>query len=197
MKYLLSNLKGIIKRVHFKKLITDKHFLLHLRNGTKTLKLDVCGGRFPYGHGYMNVDIQRLPEVDIIADIRKKIPVPDNTVSEIFSCGTLEHFSLEEIDSILREFCRILRPGGRLIIGVPSLKKICDAYLSGEMDFDMVNQYLYGAQKTKYDIHKSIFDFENIKVYLKNTGFCEIEEAAYDMPFHLSRYMMKVICKKA
>jgi predicted SAM-dependent methyltransferase/tetratricopeptide (TPR) repeat protein/SAM-dependent methyltransferase len=52
------------------------------------IKLDICGGEFPYGNGFLNVDIRALPNVDIVADVSKGLHFADDTVDEILSCGT-------------------------------------------------------------------------------------------------------------
>jgi dolichol-phosphate mannosyltransferase len=47
------------------------------------------------------------------------IPLPDNSVEGIYNLGVMEHFTEEEICSILTEFKRVLTPGGRMIIFWP------------------------------------------------------------------------------
>lgn len=47
------------------------------------------------------------------------IPAEAGEYDGIYNLGVMEHFSREEIDHILREFYRILRPNGRLVIFWP------------------------------------------------------------------------------
>ena len=47
------------------------------------------------------------------------IPLPDASVDGIYNLGVMEHFTVAEIQRILAEFCRVLRPGGRMIIFWP------------------------------------------------------------------------------
>jgi len=47
------------------------------------------------------------------------IPLPPASVDGIYNLGVMEHFTSEEIDRILVDFFRVLRPGGRLIIFWP------------------------------------------------------------------------------
>jgi len=50
-------------------------------------------------------------------DVRA-LPFPDGCFDVVYSMGTIEHFA--ESDVAVREICRVLKPGGRAIIGVPN-----------------------------------------------------------------------------
>lgn len=160
-----------------------------------SVKLDISGGDAPYGHGFVNVDIRKLSSVDLVADARL-LPIRTGTIDEIFSCGTVEHFNLNDARRVLAEMHRVLRPGGKLVIGIPDLEAICRAYSSGDMDFYLLNQYLYGAQNNPYDLHRSAFNFAKLKELLEAVGFVSIQRHTYDLPFHMREYMLKSVCFK-
>lgn len=52
-----------------------------------------------------------------VADVRQ-LPFPDATFDAVYSMGTIEHF--DESEQALREIARVLKPGGRAIVGVPN-----------------------------------------------------------------------------
>jgi len=160
------------------------------------IKLDICGGEFPYGNGFLNVDIRPLPQVDIIADITKGLQFANNTVDEILSCGTLEHFYIPTVIDVLKEMRRILKPGGKLTIGVPNLKTILGDFSQGEMDFQLFNQYIYGSVQddlNPYNVHRSLWDNDRMVAAMTQAGFKDVREHPYDLPFHIPKYMLKVI----
>jgi predicted SAM-dependent methyltransferase len=160
------------------------------------IKLDICGGEFPYGNGFLNVDIRPLPNVDIVADVAKGLNFADHIVDEILSCGTLEHFYIPTVLEILKEMWRVLKPGGKLTVGVPNLKAILYAYQQGEMDFQLFNQYVYGSvQKdvNPYNVHRSLWDAERMINAMTKAGFTNVAEQPYDLPFHIPKYMLKVV----
>lgn len=66
---------------------------------------------------YIAVDRVKLPGVDIACDITKGLPFKSETISEIICVHILEH--IRNLESIMREFHRILKPGGVLKICVP------------------------------------------------------------------------------
>ncbi|MDI6787117.1 MAG: methyltransferase domain-containing protein, partial [Planctomycetota bacterium] len=60
----------------------------------------------------------KLPDVDIVCDIRKGLPmIKSEAVEEIYCSHILEHIS--NLEEVMREFHRILKTGGRIIIRVP------------------------------------------------------------------------------
>ena len=52
-----------------------------------------------------------------VGDVRE-IPFADATFDAIYSMGTIEHF--DETERAIEEMARVLKPGGRAIVGVPN-----------------------------------------------------------------------------
>lgn len=48
-----------------------------------------------------------------------KIPLPDASVDGVYNLGVMEHFSEEDIQAALKEFRRVLRPGGKILLFWP------------------------------------------------------------------------------
>jgi len=76
-------------------------------------------------------------------DVRS-IPFADASVDLVYSMGTIEHFP--EYRQAISEIYRILKPGGRAVIGVPNL---FDPFLRPLMVFALqrIGLYHYGAEK--------------------------------------------------
>ncbi len=79
-----------------------------------------------------------------IADIRQ-LPFRDGSFDAIYSMGTVEHF--DETEQAIGEIFRVLRPGGRAVIGVPNR---WDPFLRPLMVAIMyrVGLYGYGFEKS-------------------------------------------------
>lgn len=77
-------------------------------------KIDLGGG-FNSPAGYKSID---LANADVIADISKGIPLPDNSVGVVRAHDVLEH--LPDKQFIMAEIYRVLADGGFLLVSVPS-----------------------------------------------------------------------------
>ena len=83
----------------------------------KVNKLNVgCGNKKE--PGYIGIDVRDCGQ-EIVWDVRKGIPLPDNSVELIWSSHVLEHFDNNECEELFREFYRILKPGGKIQSIVP------------------------------------------------------------------------------
>lgn len=158
--------------------------------------LEICGGRNPLSTDHINVDILDYPSVDVVADLHGSLPFITGTIDQIVSIATLEHFNVSDVKKVLREFHRVLKRGGVLEIGIPSLKKIFLYYEEHGCD-DTVLRYLHGGLKDNYDIHLCVTDYTRFKKILEDGEFTDVEEQEYDYPFHNNAMMMKVRAKKS
>ena len=78
------------------------------------IKLEIGCGLTPH-EGYEHLDIKPYPHVEYVSDARK-IALPDNSCSEIFSLNTIEHFWWFEQEALIKEWARIMEPGGKMLI---------------------------------------------------------------------------------
>ena len=80
-------------------------------------KLNIGCGR-NVKKGYINLDVVRLPGVDVVHDLEKfPYPFDDNTFDLIEASQVLEH--VDNLRGVMKELARILKPGGKLKIDVP------------------------------------------------------------------------------
>lgn len=96
--------------------------------------------------GWVNVDYEsnhsgRKP--DVSADLRD-LPFADGYADEAMAIHVLEHFYLWETRGVLREWVRVLKPGGTLAIEVPCLDKVVEFMRRGETNLKYTLLPLYG-----------------------------------------------------
>ncbi len=79
-----------------------------------------------------------------VGDVRD-LPFQDDAFDAIYSMGTIEHF--EATDQAVNEMARVLKPGGRAIIGVPNRR---DPFLRPLMAtvLQAIGGYAYGYEKS-------------------------------------------------
>ena len=117
----------------------------------------------------------RKADVDVIRLMDQLEGIPDNSVSAVYASHTLEHasFGNGQLEDTLKEWKRVLRPGGLLLISVPDLRTIFQLYLREELSLQerwRLTMMIYGAQSDKYDYHKVGFDESLLTHFLHQNG---------------------------
>lgn len=85
----------------------------------KNLKINLGGGPIRK-EGFINIDRLSIPEVDIVANLNKGIPLHDNSVDEMMALSILEH--LDDTCFIMEEIYRVCAKNAKVVITVPYLK---------------------------------------------------------------------------
>lgn len=83
--------------------------------------------------GYVNVDVapsRAGHKPDVLCDLHRLEGFADNTADEILAVHVVEHFWRWEVVDVLREWVRVLRPGGRMVLECPNLKSACEQFLA-------------------------------------------------------------------
>ena len=160
---------------------------LHIRELRRKgiIKLNLgCGDDIKYD--YINID-KYNPEADLNMDICKLRNFRTDTVCEINAKWVLEH--LPRNIQVLKEWRRVLKPGGKLTVRVPNFELYLREYLEGDLDYKMgikedkeghegwgiIN--IFGHDKDGM-YHTNGFTVDTLKKTLEEAGFrikkCEI-----------------------
>lgn len=172
-------------------------------NKSKQLNLHIgCGGvRLKE---FINIDIVENVAVDKIMDA-KKLDFLDKSVDIIYTSHLIEHFPHGEVPLVLKEWYRVLKDNGRLIIIAPNFDRYVDWYilrkpfafikyyifhyllgfqnvesgrsLTDNFIADVTGGALYPKIDNKYETyHKVIFNPESLRVFARNVGFKKTEK---------------------
>ena len=125
-------------------------------------------------------DIREEVKPDIVCDVRK-LPVPDQQFDVVFSSHTLEHFSWTKVESILKEWSRVLKVGGELRLVVPNLK-----YVGKRLAEDRIVPtdlwVIYGEQDYPKNFHATGFTPNMLMSLVNSMGIydnIEVKEGDY------------------
>lgn len=129
------------------------------------LRLNLGSGDRPI-EGYENLDRKTGQEIYPLAAV-------DNSADEIRASHCLEHLPHGFVLDALKDWYRVLKPGGVIKIAVPNFEKIARDYLDGQ-DFP-VQGYVMGGQNDSDDFHCTIFDAEILASALRHVGFKNIK----------------------
>lgn len=124
--------------------------------------------------GFVNVDVQPRPGVDVVADVRS-VPLPDGCASEVHAYHVIEHFYLWEVGDVLTEWKRLLDKGGRLVLELPNLEAAARNLLAG-MNDQMVMWPLYGdpGHRDPFMCHRWGYTPATLSALLAEHGFDKI-----------------------
>ena len=119
--------------------------------------------------GFINIDIQPGPAVDLVGDIRN-LDFEDSSIDLVYSCAVIEHVGRREWVDLLKEWRRVLKPGGLLRLSTNDFEA-CIARYNEKKNLEELLGILIGGQKDDYDWHGMIFDFKTLERGLIEAGF--------------------------
>ena len=134
-----------------------------------------CGDkRIP---GYIGIDVVDRGQ-EIVSDIRH-IPLPDNYADEILSVHVVEHFFSWEAKDLLKEWLRILKPGGLMVVECPNLLRVLRiVFETGVIDDQMFWHPIYGDPRHHDPLmmHKWGYIPESLIDLLTSVGLKEVHQ---------------------
>lgn len=138
--------------------------------------------------GWYHVDALDYPHVDHVGPVQDLSFIEDGVVEVIYACHVLEHFGRKEYMSVLREWRRVLQPGGILRLAVPDYRACAELYLSGRLKrgLEDVRGLMVGGQRDQYDYHGMVFDKPDLSHALQEAGFSSVREWDWRKTEHTS-----------
>ena len=152
-------------------------------------KLHLGCGKRNFGSQWNHIDQIDAPH--IVSHDVTRLPYADNSIELIYCSHLISYFMPEDMPSILKEWYRVLKPGGILRIATPDYAKLFEAYkkrgdiacvlgpLYGKMDNathqpqiqELLSDYPPGIIH-----HKTCYDYHSLTNLLRENGFTDWEQ---------------------
>lgn len=184
LEYRPKDLRGL----NNERLLSEALNKMKTRKDGEGKKLNLgCGGKTI--DGYVNVDLFQGDGIDEVFEL-DDIPYVDGTISAISSEHALEHVGWTRSDRALREWFRVLKPGGELLLKMPDFEDCCRKYLETNAADQMKRQWykytVYGIQTSQAgepdeaQIHLSGYSRRELVDRLTQIGFIVDYAENYD-----------------
>ncbi|MBL8200628.1 MAG: methyltransferase domain-containing protein [Chromatiales bacterium] len=125
--------------------------------------------------GWEILDAIAGEQVDHLGDAADLSRFPDGTFVELYASHVLEHFDYHErLGLVLREWRRVLQPGGTLYVSVPDLERLCHLYLTPGLAPDArfhIMRMMFGGHVDAYDYHLCGIDERYLATQLQAAGY--------------------------
>ena len=161
-----------------------------INKASKPIKLHI-GCETVYMDGWINIDNNsdnNIEKLDMNVDLRNRLPFEDDSVDFIFNEHFLEHLTWDEGLQAIKEFMRVLKPGGVLRIAMLDLARSVQIYEDKNWEINNIEyfekcgmafietraQYLNIAFREWG--HKHLYDFEELERLLKKAGCVNIQK---------------------
>src|SRR6185436_18792799 len=92
---------------------------------------------------FINIDAVPYSKTNIVGDIQDLSRFPSGSVDMIYASHVIEHIPRSNLERTLKEWNRVLKPGGILRFGVPDFDGLIEIYKrSGNNTDAIVNQLM-------------------------------------------------------
>jgi len=158
---------------------------------TRGLKLHLGSGTIRLA-GWVNIDLE-TPQADLHRDITKALPFPSGSAAYIYHEHVMEHITVDEAMIGLRDWRRLLEPGGVLRIATPDLDYLVERFGGDWKDQEWLRLPEYAFIETRAEMmnvafrwwgHQYLYNFEELERRMAETGFedvvrCELGRSAH------------------
>jgi len=126
--------------------------------------------------GFVHVDLDDFPHIDYRSPIDSLPMFGDDTVDLIYCCHALQYFDRVQTPGVLREWRRVLKPGGVLRLAVPDFPALVSVYQKTGALSDILGPLfgriaIHGPNGPAVIYHRTVYDYTSLEELCLNAGF--------------------------
>ena len=152
----------------------NKGLWLHLGGGRRVLP------------GAMHIDIGDFSHLDYHHDFRNLPMIDSGSCDGVYASHCFEYVDVPEALTVLREWRRVLKPGGILRLAVPNFSALCAVYtetgdisnvlgpIFGRWDPDAGSSAAGVKKVDRVVFHKTVYDAASLTTALMSAGFHDV-----------------------
>lgn len=145
--------------------------------------------------GFETVNVVKTAETDHVADARR-LPFPDRSFDLVYASHIIEHLPWYHTDAALKEWARVLKPGGQLDVWTVNAYKVAQSLVALEESGDWEQRdgwnrhgvdrdpylwcagriFAYGSSDTSVNWHRALFTPKHLQACLARAGFVDVAE---------------------
>ena len=132
---------------------------------------------------FENLDGREFEGVDHVSSASDLKQFDDETFDMVYASHILEHHPRNEVESVLKEWVRVVKVDGIVRISVPSFKSATQIYdKTGKLE--NILGPLSGGQTYDYEFHYCLFDERTLTALMKKCGLTAIHPWLYTRTRH-------------
>jgi len=170
---------------HYLSLQNRQKVITSYLSKNKVAKLQLGCGPFKL-KGWLNTEL--FGSKDLVSlNLLKKFPIRSNSFDFVYSEHTIEHFSFDKAEHIMKESYRVLKKGGVVRVATPNLLFLFCLYNKDQINKDYLDwttkEFNLEAKMPSFAInnfvrswgHEFIYDYQSLSYLLKKAGFKNIK----------------------
>jgi len=160
--------------------------VLHVGCGSATIAKMPAG--FQHGWRELRFDIDPAYAVDFVGTMLDMSAVADDSVDALYSSHNIEHVDAHDVNVVLREFRRVIKPDGFAVITCPDLEAVAKHVAEGRLEDPLyvsptgpisALDILYGhgaaiARGEVYMAHRTGFTAKTLAAHTQAAGFATL-----------------------
>tara|TARA_Y100000114_G_C11704780_1_gene300349 strand:+ start:26 stop:580 length:555 start_codon:yes stop_codon:yes gene_type:complete len=143
--------------------------------------------------GFINIDVSKFDNVHIVHDVSNLPMFTNNCADLIYASALFQYFDFQKGLVCLKEWHRILKPGGILRISTVDFDKLIEVYEKCDRNIDKIIGPMYGKIKISEQpleqdniYHKCVYTKTKFINVLQEAGFNKVEQYEWRNSIHLN-----------